>query len=50
MLQPRSKPAVQEASMAATNNSIFGGARPREDVLKSKGTEHEELTVPLGKI
>ena len=41
VLQPRSKPAVQEPTVAATSNSIFGGGRPREEVLKSKGTEHE---------
>ena len=36
-LKARSKPKTQDAASPAASSSIFGQAKPREQVLKAKG-------------
>eukprot|EP00949_MAST-11_sp_MAST-11-sp1_P001936 g1936.t1 len=42
-LKARSKPKTQDAASSAASSSIFGQAKPREQVLKAKGVDASEL-------
>eukprot|EP00798_Chlamydomonas_sp_ICE-L_P032786 gene32786-33851_t len=51
-LAPRSKPVEGAEESAATKSSIFGAARPREEVLKEKGIDvtKEDLKLEFGDV
>ena len=48
VLKPRTKP-LSEAGAPSRNSSIFGSAKPREEILKSKGIDYKAIDADLDK-